>query len=129
MRTVDLSVNADATPNQAPLRALAVHVTGAWFRLPDGTEISCPRRAMRRMLVHLATEWGQAPGASLSLEALIVAAWPGEKMTLASAQNRARATLTLLRKAGMGGLLQRHEGGYRLSPDVHVELVGSTDRA
>lgn len=105
-------------------RALRVDPSGAWFEPPEKDRVDCRRRqALRRILVRLARQRVQQPGAPIAPEALIAAGWPDEKMSAASAQNRLYVTINRLRQLGLGEHLQLVEGGYRLDPDLPLALV------
>ena len=59
----------------------------------------------------------------MSPKALRGIGWPGEKMDPASARNRLKQTLAVMRKLGLGDLVVRGRGGYMLNPSVPLTLV------
>ncbi|HJL17918.1 MAG TPA: tetratricopeptide repeat protein [Sandaracinaceae bacterium LLY-WYZ-13_1] len=102
---------------------LRVHPEGEWFRPPHGVPVDCRRRrVVKRILSALARARVREPGAVLSPEALIGAGWPDERFVESSAKNRLHVTLATLRKLGLSSVLESHEAGYRLDPEVPTEL-------
>ncbi len=108
---------------RAKARALVVAADGAWFhppeapapiRLPEGSPL---RLLLRRLLVARLEQ----PGAPVSIDALIDAGWPGEKIRADSALNRLYVAVATLRKRGLASTLERVGGGYLLGLGVVVE--------
>ncbi len=99
-------------------RAVEVAFDGAFVRL-EGVTVALAKASERRMLLALAS----ASGASLSIDALFAAGWPGEKANADAKTNRVRVALTGLRRAGLRAVIERNAEGYRLSPDCVIELV------
>ena len=85
--------------------------------LPDGTQIDLTRRGvLRRILVQLVTRRLEAPGEPQSVEAVLGAGWPDEQMQYEAGVNRVYVSISRLRSAGLGPLVQQREGGYLLDP-------------
>ena len=102
-------------------RTLEVGPGGTWFRPPGGDVVVLTRRkALARLLCALADARRDRPGQALSRPTLIERGWPGERILPKAAGNRLGVALTTLRKLGLGRLLQRTHGGYRLDPAVAV---------
>ncbi len=104
--------------------ALVVGEGGSFFR-PPGAEapIRLPARSpLRRILELLAQHRVGSPGSAVSLDDLVRAAWPGEKIGATAAQNRVYVAVTTLRKQGLRGILLPLNGGYLLSPSTPVRV-------
>ncbi|MEQ1505839.1 MAG: hypothetical protein ABMB14_26630, partial [Myxococcota bacterium] len=101
-------------------RSVAIGPDCGWVAV-DGAAIALTARPVARRLVQCLVEVRRtAPGAPASAGQLIEAGWPGEKILADAAANRLYAVLSALRKLGLGAVLQRVEGGWRLDPDVPV---------
>ena len=97
--------------------ALLVEVGGGAFRLPDASAaVKLPARSpLRRVLDALAVSRVERPGEVLTIDEIIAAGWPGEKVGTDAALNRAYVALASLRKLGLRGALVQSGGGYSLS--------------
>lgn len=113
-----------ATRSTDATGAAALHVAadGGAFTLPGATEpVTLPSRSpLRRILAHLATLRVEAPGEVASIDDVIRAGWPGEKIFAEAALNRAYVAIATLRKKGLAELLVRTDGGYAISQAVVV---------
>jgi hypothetical protein len=83
------------------------------------------RRPLRRLLVALAEARCMRAGAALSVEQLLCLGWPGEDPLPEAGSNRVYVAIATLRKLGLGQLLQRWDGGYRLDPSVPCRIEPS----
>jgi hypothetical protein len=124
-----LSVEPQA-PTSAPARTgparLVIRGGGEWLETPDGGQLALGRRGpLRRVLVALAEAQTTRAGAALTVDELLTAGWPGERPLPEAANNRVWVTISTLRKLGLGDVLQRWDGGYRLDPAVpcHFEAA------
>lgn len=79
-------------------------------------------RLLSRLLGALVSQRIHAPGAPLSVDVLIQAGWPGEKMQRDAGLNRVYVAIAALRRAGLNEDLERSDGGYRLRPSTVVRL-------
>ncbi len=61
----------------------------------------------------------------MTADDLFAVGWPGERIEQRSARNRLKVAMSTLRKMGFGSTLVGDRGGYRLKPDVPVEVVES----
>lgn len=105
--------------------ALVVFSGGRGFRAPGSAEVELPERSpLRRILEHFARRRIDAPGEVVTLEEIVRAGWPAEKIGTDAALNRAYVALTSLRKMGLRGLLLHGGGGYALSQAVMVRIEG-----
>lgn len=74
-------------------------------------------RAARRLLVALAEAHGQRV---LSIEELFQVGWPAQKAIASAQKNRVYVNLSILRKHGLDGLIDRIDDGYRLEPSLRI---------
>jgi hypothetical protein len=91
-------------------------VEGRTRRAIDLARHEKARRVLRRLAD--ARIAGEGP---LPVEALLVAAWPGERLVATSGQNRVYATIRFLRRAGLEDVLRSCSGGYELTCPVRVQ--------
>jgi hypothetical protein len=107
-------------PGASPLRLAR---GGEWLEAPCGTRHPLGRsRPLRRLLMALVEARRARAGASLTVDELLQAGWPGENPLPEAGSNRVYVALATLRKLGLAGVLQRWDGGYRLDPQVPAEL-------
>jgi tetratricopeptide (TPR) repeat protein len=111
-------------PPGASPEALVVCANGRWFRNPHGEVVSIARwRPLQRLLERLAERREIAPGEPLSVEALVAAGWPGERMLPKAGATRVYTAIASLRRIGLRDMLVRDEGGYSLRTDVAIARV------
>ena len=80
---------------------------------------------MMAMLLERLARWRlEAPGEALSIDELIEAGWPDEKIRADAALNRAYVAIASLRKKGLRDVLLTTGGGYALSAAVAVRRPG-----
>lgn len=82
-----------------------------------------PRSPLRRVLDQLVRSREDSPGEPVTVDALIRAGWPGEKIRTDAALNRVYVALATLRKQGLRDVISSAGGGYALSRGVIVERV------
>jgi len=75
---------------------------------------------LKSLLVALAQ--AHARSGSVSIPELFAVGWPGEKASPVSVEERVRAAIKRLRRAGLEDLLEAHEGGFRFAPGTEIEL-------
>ena len=124
-RALEQAIEADARDRAEKAPALLVHPRGEWFQLPSGGgRIDCsPRPLIGRLLVALTAHRLAAPGAPLSVDALVAEGWPGERMLSSAALSRLRVAVSDLRKMGPGTLLINRANGYLLDPRVPARFT------
>jgi predicted ATPase len=99
----------------------ALIITANSFILPDGRSVDLSKRKnIRLVLAALTASKDRAQWTTP--DALIAAGWPGERMRSDAATKRLHTAIWTLRKLGLEGILQSGETGYRLDPDIHMEL-------
>ncbi|HJL16001.1 MAG TPA: AAA family ATPase [Sandaracinaceae bacterium LLY-WYZ-13_1] len=103
---------------------LEVTEDGRWFRLEgaEGVDLT-RRRALHGVLGGLVARREDAPGEPLSLDDVLDAGWPGERMSPESGARRVYVTINRLRKLGLGELLLTTGDGYMLAPRVEIVRV------
>lgn len=108
----------------APADAFVVSARGLWFRAPHADVVSIARwRPLQRLLERLAERRETAPGEPLTVEALIAAGWPGERMLPKAGATRVYTAIATLRRLGLREMLLRDDRGYMLRPDVPIARV------
>jgi predicted ATPase len=111
-------------PPDAPADALVVCARGSWFRAPHGEVVSISRwRPLQRLLERLAERREIAPGEHLTVEALVAAGWPGERMLPKAGATRVYTAVASLRRLGLRDMLVRDERGYLLRTDIAIARV------
>ena len=112
---------------QSDEAVLLVHDGLDWFRAPGMQDPArLPARSpLRRILSAFLTRRVDAPGDALSIDEVIAAGWPEEKIGAEAALNRAYVALATLRKKGLRGVLVRVDGGWALSPATAVRWAGT----
>jgi len=104
---------------------LEVAEAARWFRLEgndDGVDLT-RRRALRGVLRGLTGRQGSAAGEPMTLDEVLEAGWPGERMSPESGARRVYVTINRLRKLGLGELLITTGDGYMLAPRVDIVTV------
>jgi hypothetical protein len=94
---------------------------GSTPSLPIGS-----RRALRRILSALIEQHRRRPGEAIAVSELVEAGWPGESLIFEAAANRVYVALSSLRKLGLGGVIERCDGGWRLTPSTVVRVETKT---
>jgi hypothetical protein len=102
---------------------VADHAT-ATVTLPGGTTLSLEGRPVHRALLATLLAGRHAhPGRAVTRKELVEAAWPGQKMSASSADNRLKVAIARLRRAGLRDLLRTEPAGYLLDPAVPAVLA------
>ncbi len=105
-------------------RPLVVPNGASTVVLPDGTELRLERRKNLRMLLEkLAEERQRRPGVAVPVDALLAAAWPGERVKPDAAAKRLHTAISTLRTLGLGRLLATRDDGYLLDPAVPLRRI------
>jgi len=103
---------------------LLIGGAAAWFCVEASTRVDLRRRdVLRRVLWALTEKHLDDPLAGLTTDALVAAAWPGERIQPRAAASRLYTALRELRALGLRAALVREPGGYRLA----AEVIVSTD--
>lgn len=128
VRLLEAELDAAASgPEPAAARrgaALAVGPDASWLQVPGEEPQDLRRRkALRSILLRLVEQQRGNPGAGVSLDQLLAAGWPGERMVPSAGANRVYVALTTLRKLGLRKYLLSQDDGYLLDPALPVENV------
>jgi hypothetical protein len=92
-----------------------------WFRVEDGESVDLTRkRALRAVLGGLVAQHLAHPGEPLTIDGVLEAGWPGERMSPESGSRRVYVTINRLRNMGLGELLLTTGEGYMLAPQVDL---------
>lgn len=106
------------TPAAGPATAEEITLTlgVTWFQIGSGERVDLARRrALRLMLHHLAAH------RSATLDAIVKASWPGERILPTAASARVWTAIRTLRALGLHReLLLTTDAGYALADHVHV---------
>lgn len=114
----------EASRVPAQERVLEIGPEGRFATTPDGARVDLSRRGpTRRLLLALVEARERAPGSGVSVEALIAAGWPNERMAHASAVDRVYACVRQLRLLGFDACLETHDDGYLLDPEIVIRRV------
>jgi hypothetical protein len=93
-----------------------------WIAGVDGVQHALGH-ALSGIVTALVDRHGEAPDASLSLQDLLEAGWPGERLVAEAGANRVYVALAQLRRMGLRDVIERSKRGYRLAPRTVVRLV------
>ncbi len=95
-----------------------------FFRFDGGESVDLTRRRSLRGVLHaLVEQHRHARGQPISLDAVLEAGWPGERMSPESGARRVYVTINRLRKLGLEELLVTTGDGYMLEPRVDLVWV------
>ncbi|MFK7991318.1 MAG: AAA family ATPase [Sandaracinaceae bacterium] len=111
--------DGDRAPSDAP--TLTVWGGGAAFQAPGTPRVELrPDSPLQRIFTRLVLRRTEGAGEMVSLDEVIEVGWPGEKVRLSAASNRAHVALSTLRKKGLRGILVHRDGGYGLARSVRI---------
>jgi hypothetical protein len=125
LRMLSRALRKQTASSSGSLGSIVVAADGSGFRVPGATAwVDLSRRTPLRNVVRLLAEKrANAVGQVVGIHEIILAAWPGERISGAAALNRAYVALATLRKLGLRELLVTRGGGYLLTPAVMVEMT------
>lgn len=107
--------------------ALAISASARAFRVPHCEPVDLStRRAPRRILAALADHRERYPGLALSLEELLEAGWPGERLLPEAGATRVYTAIATLRRMGLKPYLLRGDDGYLLDPSAPMARMPET---
>jgi predicted ATPase len=120
----------DAPPKQPEpkpmIGALTVSEDASNVWLPTTARVSLEKRKpVRLLLLRLIQEHAKKPGSPLTVDDLLAAGWPGERVIRDAGASRVYVALGTLRKLGLRDVILSREGGYLLDPAVKIVVVGS----
>ncbi|MGE3673200.1 MAG: hypothetical protein AB7K71_26240, partial [Polyangiaceae bacterium] len=97
-----------------PEKPLLVAKDASFFRLSDQAQAVAlgRRRAVRGVLRALVDARHAQPGVALSVDDLIRAGWPGERILPSAAAGRVYTAIATLRRMGLRGVVEQNGAGY-----------------
>jgi tetratricopeptide (TPR) repeat protein len=109
---------------KVPEKPLLVASDASFFRLSDHEQavVLGRRRAVRGVLRALVDARSSQPGVPVSVETLIAAGWPGERILPAAAAGRVYTAIATLRRLGLRGVVEQTGSGYLIPPQIPVLL-------
>jgi len=109
-----------------PKAELAVGPDGRWFELAGSARVDLRSRArLRAVLSALVKARLADPGAPMGVEALMQAAWPGERVRVSAGRNRVYVAISTLRDLGLRDVLLRSGDGWLLDPKLSLANLGA----
>ncbi len=102
--------------------AKRLHVGDGWFEL-EGVRVDLSRRRSVRLLFEALVQARIEERGSLTLDEVVTAAWPGERMDPTSASRRVYVAIHTLRKLGLGDVLVTTDEGWAIHSDVPIVQV------
>lgn len=111
-------------PAKAPEKPLLVAKDASFFRVPDqerAVQLG-RRRAVRGVLRALVDARSSHPGVPVSVETLVAAGWPGERILPAAAAGRVYTAIATLRRLGLRGVVEQAGTGYLIPPQIPLLL-------
>lgn len=123
MLRLALAAPMDSTTEIDP-HALTITEDAALVRTPIGSRIELDRRRnVRLVLKALVLSHATRRGEPLSVDDLLAAGWPGEKVLREAGASRVYVALGTLRKLGLRDAIKSRDGGYLLDPELKVVVT------
>jgi predicted ATPase len=117
-----LLLSALARKDARGTKVIVVGEAARWFRVGDDEKVDLSKRRAPRLILHrLADARRLSPGVGVTLDEIIAAGWPGERIQAEAAAARAYTAIKTLRELGLGDLLQRRDDGYLLDPAAKLD--------
>ena len=106
--------------------ALTVSEDASSVWLPTTARVSLEKRKpVRLLLLRLIEEHAKKPGHPLTVDDLLAAGWPGERVIRDAGASRVYVALGTLRKLGLRDVILSRDGGYLLDPQVKIVIVNN----
>ena len=93
--------------------SLAVGEEARWFQVGAGEKVDLSKRRAPRLIMQKLLE-RRGTNRGVTLDEIIAAGWPGERIQPEAAAARAYTAIKTLRELGLGDLLVRRDDGYLL---------------
>jgi tetratricopeptide (TPR) repeat protein len=126
LRRVARALAREALGRGASAPTLRVAPDGSWFGVGDEPKVTLDAHAAARRLLTALVD-AHAAGEGRSRDALVTAAWPGERLTAESGRNRLKVLVSQLRKAGLAALVETTADGYALGAACRVVVSRDAD--
>ncbi|MFO0565269.1 MAG: AAA family ATPase [Polyangiaceae bacterium] len=117
--------------SRQPEKPLLIARDASFFRL-FGQEHGVPlerRRAVREVLRALVEARSRQPGVPVSVETLVAAGWPGERILPAAAAGRVYTAISTLRRLGLRNVVEQSGTGYLIPAEVPIVFHDQPDAA
>lgn len=115
-----LLTDAVAKRSAAP-KVLRIEEGGESFSRSSGAPVRLRGQVLvKTVLMALAN--AHARGEGVSIADLFAIAWPGERASAQSVDERVRAVIKRLRRAGLEDLIEAHKGGFRFTPGTVIHV-------
>ncbi len=103
---------------------VASHVTiakdGSWFARAGSPRVSLATQELPARLLAAIADAHSTSEQGIKIGDLFAIGWPDEKASPASVEERVRAVVKRLRRAGLGDLLEAHAGGFRVAASAQI---------
>jgi predicted ATPase len=96
---------------------LTIGSEARWFRVGAGDQVDLSKRRAPRLILRRLLETRKR---AATLEEIVEAGWPGERIQTEAAAARAYTAIKTLRELGLGDILVRRDDGYLLDPAVEI---------
>ena len=125
LRMLARALERPSDPDSIAMRgSLTLTTDASHVRSPRGESFSLEkRRAVRLVLKRLVDARVEAPAKPLTVDDLLAAGWPGERVLRDAGASRVYVALGTLRKLGLRDVIISRDGGYYLDPRVEVLVV------
>jgi tetratricopeptide (TPR) repeat protein len=125
LRMLARALERPSDPDSIAMRgSLTVTTDASNVRSPRGESFSLEkRRAVRLVLKRLVAARLESPATPLTVDDLLAAGWPGERVLRDAGASRVYVALGTLRKLGLRDVIVSRDGGYYLDPRVEVLVV------
>jgi hypothetical protein len=125
LRMLARALDRPSDPDSIAMRgSLTLTTDASHVRSPRGESFSLEkRRAVRLVLKRLVDARLESPATPLTVDDLLAAGWPGERVLRDAGASRVYVALGTLRKLGLRDVIVSRDGGYYLDPRVEVLVV------
>jgi predicted ATPase len=124
VRILTRAIDRLAVPHTPPPdTSVFVGWQGTWFALGTRERVELAKRpTLRALLWLLAGRREAAPGGPVTIDELVAAGWPGQKLVRSVALHRLHVALATLRALGLTEALERRGDGYLLSAKIPLQI-------
>lgn len=125
LRMLARALDRPSDPDSAAGRgSVTVTADASHVRTPRGETFSLEkRRSVRLVLRRLVDGRRETPAKPLTVDELLAAGWPGERVLREAGASRVYVALGTLRKLGLRDVIVSRDGGYFIDPRVDVLVV------
>jgi ATP/maltotriose-dependent transcriptional regulator MalT len=123
--SASLATSRPSSPDEDTWRFAA---SGKWFSRGGAPRVELFTRRPLQRLVKRLIDRHLEKGEGLSVDDLLAAGWPNERVAGRSGASRVYNAVTTLKKLGLDPILLRRNDGYLLDPSAHVVLTDDRSR-